>query len=117
MEIPAQAGVEQLFKVRLTLYVGAASEEGVARSPERPTHPFAGPPDSADLSPRRPLAGNFVQPCGRLLGLRGAAAARRRLGLRSLSQTVRKLPRKERGVATREGAAATFLASAPLPGE
>jgi len=117
VEIPAQVALEQLFKVRLTLYVGAASAEAVARSPERPTHPLAGPPGSADLNLRRPLAGNFVQRCGRLPGLGGAlqphGAASGCARCRRLFESFR----GKNGGGDAGGAAATFLASAPLRGE
>lgn len=99
VEIPALVRMQQLLKVRLTLYLRAASAAGVARSWETPAHPsfVAGLPSSADLGRRGPLAGNFVPRCGQLPGLARAAASRRRLGLRSLQQTVGKLRRKDPG--------------------
>lgn len=81
----------------------------VARSWERPTHPSfsAVPPCSVDLGRRGRLTGNFVRRCGQLPGLARAAAARCRLGLRSLQQTVPKRRRKDPSSGAR-GAAATF---------
>lgn len=109
VEILALVCPKQLFKVRLAPYVGAASAPRVAGSPERPTHTHSliWPPGSADLIRRGPLAGNFVQRCGQLPGLARAAAAPHRLRLRSLQQTVRKLPRKDWG--------ALLLLSLPRP--
>lgn len=73
--------------------------KGLPGAPKDPATPFSGlgPQGSADLSLPGRLAGNFVRRCGRLPGLAGAAAARRRLGLRSLPQIVRMLRRRARG--------------------
>lgn len=54
--------------------------------------------------------------CGQLPGLARAAAARRRLGLRSLQQTVGKLPTKDPG-GRRGGRCCYFLAPAPRLGK
>lgn len=118
VEIPAPVRLWQLLKVRLIVCLHAESAKGVVKSRERPTHPsfLARLPGSADLGRRGPLAGNFVRCCRQLPVLAGAAAARRRLGLRFLQQTVEKLPRKDPG-GRRGGRCCYFLAPAPRLGE
>ena len=76
VETPAQVPRRHLFKVRWTLSDGAASANGVARSPERPSHPsfWAGPPRLSGPQPPREARGKLCA------ALRSAPGTRRCCG-------------------------------------
>lgn len=115
VEIPAQVPPKQLFKVRLTLYVGAASAEGVARSLERATHPPTWP--GPRLRRPQPPGAARSKLCA---ALRTARGTRRRCGSGAASGCAPSRRRfgssRERTRARRGGAAATF-SRPPLAGE